>query len=311
MVIAAEVLEHIDEDGAAIAELFRVLRPGGAASRSPCRAGGRSGSAGRSRASTTRSPVATCASTGAASWPSACGDAGLVVAPPHHHAHALHSPYWWLRCALGMSREQALVARLYHRFLVYDLMRRPRWTRRLERALNPVLGKSVVLYARRPGASAAGSPHDRHVSDAQRRQGHRRPHRRRAAARREHPLVRARPGGSVEPRRGGDGARRRRPSRGGLAGVPLAGRAAASRRCLARGVPRGRGDRRHARHQPDRVRRHRAVAAPAVRRPGGRAAHRFRVRGEGADVRSGHAGRRTARSGGRATAGDGRGGERW
>ncbi len=75
---------------------------------------------------------------------------GLVLAPPHHHAHALHSPYWWLRCALGMSREEAVVARLYHRFLVYDLMRKPRWTRSLERALNPMLGKSVVLYAQRP-----------------------------------------------------------------------------------------------------------------------------------------------------------------
>ena len=62
---------------------------------------------------------------------------GLVLAPPHHHAHALHSPYWWLRCALGMSRDQAPAARLYHRFLVYDLMRRPRWTRSLERSSTP------------------------------------------------------------------------------------------------------------------------------------------------------------------------------
>ena len=79
---------------------------------------------------------------------------GLVVSASHHHAHALHSPYWWLRCAIGMSREDARVARLYHRFLVYDLMRRPHWTRSLERTLNPVLGKSVVLYARRPSSTA-------------------------------------------------------------------------------------------------------------------------------------------------------------
>jgi hypothetical protein len=56
-----------------------------------------------------------------------------------------------------MSREQAVAARLYHRFLVYDLMRRPRWTRRLELVLNPVLGKSVVVYARRPEPAAAGT----------------------------------------------------------------------------------------------------------------------------------------------------------
>jgi hypothetical protein len=35
---------------------------------------------------------------------------------------------------------------LYHRFLVYDIMRRPTWTRTIERVLNPVLGKSLVLY---------------------------------------------------------------------------------------------------------------------------------------------------------------------
>jgi SAM-dependent methyltransferase len=154
VVIAAEVLEHIREDRAAIAELCRVLRPGGVLAVTVPRwwpervcwalsseyhdiPGGhvriyrRSDLVRRLRGS------------------------GLVVAPSHHHAHALHSPYWWLRCALGMSREQALAARLYHRFLVYDLMRRPRWTRSLERALNPVLGKSMVVYARRPEPAGA------------------------------------------------------------------------------------------------------------------------------------------------------------
>jgi hypothetical protein len=30
--------------------------------------------------------------------------------------------------------------------LVHDIMRGPWWTRRTERALNPLLGKSLVLY---------------------------------------------------------------------------------------------------------------------------------------------------------------------
>ena len=34
----------------------------------------------------------------------------------------------------------------YHRFLVWDLMDRPAFTRALERVLNPVMGKSVVMY---------------------------------------------------------------------------------------------------------------------------------------------------------------------
>ncbi len=155
VVIAAEVLEHIHEDSTAIAELCRVLRPGGllavtvprwwpervcwALSREYHEVPGGHVRIYRRRQLADR-----------------LRGSGLVVSPPHHHAHALHSPYWWLRCALGMSRDQAL-ARLYHRFLVYDLMRRPRWTRGLERSLNPVLGKSVVLYARRPEPLAAGT----------------------------------------------------------------------------------------------------------------------------------------------------------
>ena len=39
------------------------------------------------------------------------------------------------------------LVRGYHRFLVWDLMERPRLTRWLEAALNPFIGKSLVLYA--------------------------------------------------------------------------------------------------------------------------------------------------------------------
>jgi hypothetical protein len=67
-----------------------------------------------------------------------------------HHAHALHSPYWWLKCALGLDRDDRWPVRTYHRFLVWDITARPRVTRALERALNPVLGKSLVVYGTRP-----------------------------------------------------------------------------------------------------------------------------------------------------------------
>jgi hypothetical protein len=63
-----------------------------------------------------------------------------------HHAHALHSPYWWVKCAVGPDRNDALLPSMYHRFLVWDLMRRPFVTRVAEGLLNPVLGKSVVMY---------------------------------------------------------------------------------------------------------------------------------------------------------------------
>ena len=35
----------------------------------------------------------------------------------------------------------------YHRMLVWDIMRRPAATRLAEQALNPVIGKSLVVYA--------------------------------------------------------------------------------------------------------------------------------------------------------------------
>ena len=152
VVIASEVLEHIADDAAAMAELTRVLRRGGRIAVTVPRwwpervcwalsseyhevPGGhvrvyrRSQLAARVRGS------------------------GLVLTGAPHHAHALHSPYWWLRCAVGTSRDQVRAVRLYHRFLVYDLMRRPHWTRRLESALNPLLGKSLVVYALRPAAT--------------------------------------------------------------------------------------------------------------------------------------------------------------
>jgi len=154
IVIAAEVLEHIPDDWTAIAELGRVLRPGGVLAvtvprwwpERVCWA------LSREYHEVPGGHVRIYRRHGLVEQLRRCG---FEVAAPHHHAHALHSPYWWLRCALGTSRDQALAARLYHRFLVYDLTHRPRWTRALERALNPYLGKSVVLYAHRPGNAAA------------------------------------------------------------------------------------------------------------------------------------------------------------
>ena len=66
-----------------------------------------------------------------------------------HGAHALHTPYWWLQCLLWARRDRSFLLRQYHRLLVWDMMKEPPLTRVLERALNPVLGKSIVMYFRR------------------------------------------------------------------------------------------------------------------------------------------------------------------
>ena len=69
-----------------------------------------------------------------------------------HHAHALHAPYWWLKCASGVRDEDAPLPRLYHRLLVWHIESRSRSIDVLERLLNPLLGKSVVVYAEKNGA---------------------------------------------------------------------------------------------------------------------------------------------------------------
>jgi len=66
-----------------------------------------------------------------------------------HWAHALHSPYWWMKCIAWDNQDQNWLIKQYHRFLVWDLMDKPWLTRALEAVLNPFMGKSVVLYFRK------------------------------------------------------------------------------------------------------------------------------------------------------------------
>lgn len=66
-----------------------------------------------------------------------------------HGAHALHVPYWWLQCLFWETRERNPLVRAWHRLLLWDMLRAPWVTRGLERLLDPVLGKSIVLYFRR------------------------------------------------------------------------------------------------------------------------------------------------------------------
>lgn len=63
----------------------------------------------------------------------------------HHWAHALHSPYWWLKC-IFWSKKNSRIVSLYHKFLIWDLINKPFITRFLEKILNPFMGKSIVFY---------------------------------------------------------------------------------------------------------------------------------------------------------------------
>ncbi len=153
-IIASEVLEHIPDDETAIAELVRVLRPGGTIAVTVPR----------------WLPEKIC-------W--ALSDQYHEVEGGHvriytgdelvgklqaagleyhgkDHAHGLHSPYWWIKCAVGVDNDKHPLVKAYHEVLVWDIMKRPgysRVTRLAERALNPLIGKSMVLYLRKPDAA--------------------------------------------------------------------------------------------------------------------------------------------------------------
>lgn len=146
-VIAAEILEHIPDDRTVINEIARVTRPGGRVAVTVPRRWTEqicwllsddyhNVEGGHVRIYRGNRLVG------------ALEAAGLRFAGSHH-AHALHSPYWWLKCAVGVERETR-ATRAYHRLLVWDMMSRPWPTQTAERLLNPVLGKSLVLYFDKP-----------------------------------------------------------------------------------------------------------------------------------------------------------------
>ena len=149
-IITSEVLEHIHNDTQALSELARVLRPGGTLAatvpswfpekinwllsdeyHAPFVQGGH------------------LRIYAAAELKRKIRNAGLALRGTHR-AHGLHSPYWWLRCAVGPAREDNKFVNAYKKFLEWDITSAPLVTRLLDKALSPVLGKSYVVYSDKP-----------------------------------------------------------------------------------------------------------------------------------------------------------------
>lgn len=147
-VIASEILEHIPTDDTVIAELIRVLKAGGTLAVTVPRwlpeqvcwllsedyHSNEGGHIRIYRANQLRHKIA---------------DRGMTFTHAHH-AHALHSPFWWLKCAVGVEKSDHPAVTAYHKLLVWDMMQRPLLTRLAESTLNPLIGKSVALYFEKP-----------------------------------------------------------------------------------------------------------------------------------------------------------------
>jgi len=146
-IICSEVLEHLPDYDAALQEIRRVLKPDGRLCISVPHAW----------------PERIC-------WQLAPGPDGYPYQPGghirifdevdlkasverrgfrmfrRHHAHGLHAPLWWLKCAFWERRDDHPWVKAYHGFLVWDLMKKPLLTRALDVILSPFMGKSLVMY---------------------------------------------------------------------------------------------------------------------------------------------------------------------
>jgi len=146
-IICSEVLEHIENYSGVLHEIKRVLKPEGVLAISVPRAW----------------PEKICWQLSAAYHQVEGGHIRIFNAAKlrteietmgftfthRYWAHALHSPFWWLKCLCWNSQDKSRVIKLYHRLLVWDLMQKPWLTQTLEKLLNPVLGKSVVMHFRK------------------------------------------------------------------------------------------------------------------------------------------------------------------
>jgi SAM-dependent methyltransferase len=150
-VVAAEVLEHIPADLQAIDELVRVLRPGGTLAVSVPRwfpevvnwklsEEYHDTPGGHIRIYTDKELI------------SKLVRAGLRF-DGKSYTHGLHSPYWWIKCAVGVKNDEHPLAKAYHRLLVWEIMKQPRALQVAGKVLDPLIGKSLVVYLSKPDAA--------------------------------------------------------------------------------------------------------------------------------------------------------------
>lgn len=150
-VLCAEVMEHVHDYAQALRELARVLRPGGTMAVTIPTAPTEHVYL-RFSDEYFESPGGHIRIFRPRDLARAMGSAGVRVEGTSF-AHALHSPYWAIRCLVGLNDERPTPTRAYRRFLLHAT-NSPLW-QRVERVLDYVWPKSLVLYGTRVATGRA------------------------------------------------------------------------------------------------------------------------------------------------------------
>jgi SAM-dependent methyltransferase len=165
-VITSEVLEHIQCDTDALAEFARVLKPGGVfAATVPSWFPEKVNWMLSDEYHAPKVEGGHVRIYSATELKAKLRAVGLTVAGSHH-AHALHSPYWWLKCAVGPRRTDSRLVNAYQKMLEWEIVKQPAPMKVLERGLSPILGKSYVVYAQKPQLHAHAATAPRHPEAA-------------------------------------------------------------------------------------------------------------------------------------------------
>ena len=144
LIVCSEVLEHLHEYNDAVKEIHRVLKPGG-----------------KFYASVP------------ASWPEKIcwklskdyqnqpgghlrifSQSGLISEIKEsgfkflssEKFHSIHSPYWWLRCFFWETQDKNFLVNLYKKMLERHILKKPFFINLIDKALNPIMGKSFSMY---------------------------------------------------------------------------------------------------------------------------------------------------------------------
>ena len=144
LIVCSEVLEHLHEYNDAVVEIHRVLKPGG-----------------KFYASVPASwPEKVCWSLSKdyqnqpgghlrifnqLELVSEIKESGFKFLSSEKF-HSIHSPYWWLRCLFWKSQDSNFLVNLYKKMLERHILKKPFFLNLLDKALNPLMGKSFSMY---------------------------------------------------------------------------------------------------------------------------------------------------------------------